>query len=141
MRRVTVVGAGAAGLCAAFAAAKAGAAVTVLEGGDRIGGTTALSGGNGWFPANRHVPDDTPEAGLAYLRALSLGDSDDEMLQVFAREAGPIRRAAGARDAGGLAVDPLRRLPRRVRGWARAGRPDARAAADRPAAPRRRDGP
>jgi len=70
MRRVTVVGAGAAGLCAAFAAAKAGAAVTVVEGGDRIGGTTALSGGNGWFPANRHVPDDTPEPWLERLRNL-----------------------------------------------------------------------
>ena len=89
MRRVTVVGAGAAGLCAAWAAAKGGAQVTLLECGDRIGGTTALSGGNGWFPGNRHVPDDSPELGLAYLRALSLGDSDDAVLQVFAREAGP----------------------------------------------------
>ena len=66
-----------------------------------IGGTTALSGGNGWFPANRHVPDDTPEQGLAYLRALSLGDSDDALLQVFAREAGPVGRADRARDAAG----------------------------------------
>lgn len=77
-----------AGLCAAFAAAKAGGRVTVMEVSERIGGTTALSGGNGWFPANRHVPDDTPEAALAYLRELSLGDADDELLQVFAREAG-----------------------------------------------------
>ena len=58
--------------------------------GDRIGGTTALSGGNGWFPANRHIPDDTPEAALAYLRALSLGDADDGMLQVFTQEAGSV---------------------------------------------------
>lgn len=89
MRRVAVVGAGAAGVCAAFAAAKAGAQVTLYEVGDRIGGTTALSGGNGWFPGNRHVPDDSPELGLAYLRALSLGDADDAVLEVFAREAGP----------------------------------------------------
>jgi 3-oxosteroid 1-dehydrogenase len=128
MRRVTVVGAGAAGLCAAFAAAKAGAAVTVVEGGDRIGGTTALSGGNGWFPANRHIPDDTPEAGLAYLRSLSLGDSDDDMLQVFAREAGPVTERLerdtpvawqsipyadyhaefeGGREQGGRTLEPL----------------------------------
>jgi len=90
VREVTVVGSGVAGLCAALAAAKAGARVTLVEGGERIGGTTALSGGIGWFPANRHVPDDTPEQGLAYLRALSLGDSDDALLRVFAREAGPV---------------------------------------------------
>ena len=90
MRRVTVAGAGVAGLCAALAAAKAGARVTLVEAGERIGGTTALSGGIGWFPANRHVPDDTPEQGLAYLRALALGDTDDALLQVFAREAGPV---------------------------------------------------
>jgi len=90
VRRVTVAGAGVAGLCAALAAAKAGARVTLVEAGERIGGTTALSGGIGWFPANRHVPDDTPEQGLAYLRALALGDTDDALLQVFAREAGPV---------------------------------------------------
>ena len=88
MRRVSVVGAGVAGLCAAFSAARAGARVTVHEAGDRIGGTTALSGGNAWFPANTHIPDDSPELALAYLRALALGDADDELLQVFAREAG-----------------------------------------------------
>ena len=135
MRRVTVVGAGAAGLCAAFAAAKSGAKVTVLESGDRIGGTTALSGGNGWFPGNRHVPDDSPELGLAYLRALSLGDSDDAVLQVFAREAGPsverIERETpvswqsiayadyhaefeGGREQGGRTLEPLPIDPRRT---------------------------
>lgn len=128
MRHVTVVGAGAAGLCAAWAAAKSGAKVTVLESGDRIGGTTALSGGNGWFPGNRHVPDDSPELGLAYLRAISLGDSDDAVLHVFAREAGPsverIERETpvswqsipycdyhaefeGGREQGGRTLEPL----------------------------------
>ena len=128
MRRVTVVGAGAAGLCAAFAAAKAGAQVTILEAGEKIGGTTALSGGNGWFPGNRHVPDDTPELGLAYLRALSLGDADDTMLRVFTEEAGPsverIERETpvtwqsiayadyhaefeGGREQGGRTLEPL----------------------------------
>ena len=90
MRRVTVLGSGVAGLCAALAAARAGARVTVVEANEHVGGTTALSGGIGWFPANRHVPDDTPEQGLAYLRALALGDTDDALLQVFAHEAGAV---------------------------------------------------
>jgi 3-oxosteroid 1-dehydrogenase len=87
MRTVAVIGSGAAGLSAALAARLGGADVTVYERGERLGGTTALSGGNGWFPANRFLPDDTPELALAYLRAISLGDANDELLQVFVREA------------------------------------------------------
>lgn len=84
---VTVVGSGAAGLSAALAARLAGAAVTVLERSELLGGTTALSGGNAWLPANRFIPDDTPELALAYLRALSLGDADDHLLETFAQGA------------------------------------------------------
>jgi succinate dehydrogenase/fumarate reductase flavoprotein subunit len=87
MKTVAVIGSGAGGLSAALAARKSGAHVTVYERGERLGGTTALSGGNGWFPANRFLDDDTPELALAYLRAVSLGDADDAMLEVFAREA------------------------------------------------------
>ena len=87
MTQVTVVGAGTAGLAAALAASQAGADVTVLERGERIGGTTALSGGVAWLPANDRT-DDTPEQALAYLRALALGDVVDELVEVFAREAG-----------------------------------------------------
>ena len=89
MTHVAVVGGGAAGLAAAWSAARAGAHVTLLEGYERLGGTTALSGGNAWLPGNDHTPDDTAEAGLTYLRELALGDANDEMLEVFAREAGP----------------------------------------------------
>ena len=87
MTTVAVIGSGAAGLVAALAAAKNGATVTVYERDELCGGTTALSGGNAWLPANHHLPDDTPEAGLAYLRSLGLGDSDDELLQVFVHAA------------------------------------------------------
>lgn len=96
MRRVAVIGSGAAGLSAALAARLGGADVTVYERGERLGGTTALSGGNGWFPANRFVEDDTPELALSYLRAISLGDADDALLQVFVREA---RNAVGFLEA------------------------------------------
>jgi len=45
-RRVLVIGGGAAGLCAAIAAARAGAAVTLLEAGPRVG-RKILASGNG----------------------------------------------------------------------------------------------
>jgi 3-oxosteroid 1-dehydrogenase len=89
MKSVAVVGSGAAGLAAALRARMEGASVTVYEKHERVGGTTALSGGNAWLPANRFLDDDTPALGLAYLRALALGDPDDALLEVFTREAGP----------------------------------------------------
>ncbi|HEX5193016.1 MAG TPA: FAD-dependent oxidoreductase [Solirubrobacteraceae bacterium] len=89
MKHVAVIGSGASGLAAAFAAAQGGARVSVYEAHDKLGGTTALSGGNAWLPAHAALEDDTPELALAYLRKLALGDADDEMLEVFAREAGP----------------------------------------------------
>ena len=63
--------------------------MTVYEREPKFGGTTALSGGNAWLPGHAGLPDDSAELGLTYLRELSLGDADDELLQVFAREAGP----------------------------------------------------
>ncbi len=88
-RSVAVIGSGAAGLAAALAAANGGARVTVYERGDLLGGTTALSGANAWLPAHDGLSDDSPEQAATYLRALAVGDSDDELIEVFAREAGP----------------------------------------------------
>lgn len=87
MKRVAVIGSGAAGMAAALAAAQGGARVTLYEAHDKLGGTTALSGGNAWLPAHGALEDDSPEKALAYLRALSLGDADDGLLQVFVHEA------------------------------------------------------
>jgi aspartate oxidase len=89
MKTVAVIGSGASGLAAALAAAEGGARVTVYEQDHKLGGTTALSGGNAWLPAHEGLEDDSPELALSYLRQLALGDADDELLQVFAREAGP----------------------------------------------------
>jgi hypothetical protein len=95
MKTVAVIGSGAAGLAAAFAAAQGGARVTIYEQEDRLGGTTALSGGNAWLPAHAELEDDSPELALTYLRGLSLGDADDALLQVFTRESGPTAARLG----------------------------------------------
>jgi succinate dehydrogenase/fumarate reductase flavoprotein subunit len=74
---VAVLGSGAAGLTAALVAAVEGAKVAVFEKAELLGGTTALSGGTVWIPANRPAREagveDSREMGLAYLASLSLG--------------------------------------------------------------------
>jgi fumarate reductase flavoprotein subunit len=66
---VIVIGAGGAGLCAAIAAADAGARVALLEAGRRIGGSTALAGGF------------VLAAGTAQQRALGIEDSPEAMVE------------------------------------------------------------
>jgi succinate dehydrogenase/fumarate reductase flavoprotein subunit len=92
VKTVAVVGAGAAGLAAAHAAARAGARVTLHERHRQVGGTTALSGGVAWLPGNDRADDDVEDA-LAYMRSLALGDVEPELVEVFVRES----RATAAR--------------------------------------------
>ncbi|GAA1661207.1 FAD-dependent oxidoreductase [Fodinicola feengrottensis] len=82
---VVVVGSGAAGLCAALAAAVAGAAVTVLEGSPKWGGATAVSGGQVWAPGNHHTADN-PEDALTYVLGRTQGRSP-AMAAAFVRAA------------------------------------------------------
>lgn len=74
---VIVVGSGAAGLTAAFTAARASASVCVLERDAVVGGTTALSGGWMWLPGN------------ALARAKGMADSVEEARTYLASETGP----------------------------------------------------
>ena len=71
---VIVIGSGAGGLTAAITAAKAGLQVTLLEATPVFGGTTALSGGGVWIPANHHQPElgvsDSRAEAATYLRAV-----------------------------------------------------------------------
>ncbi|MEY4237942.1 MAG: hypothetical protein RL339_543 [Pseudomonadota bacterium] len=91
-RKVIVLGTGGAGLTAAIAAHDSGAAVTVFEKHDQVGGTTAWSGGMIWVPNNRHEQrlgvEDSREKALTYLMSLSHGLIDQAMAEAFL-DAGP----------------------------------------------------
>lgn len=84
---VVVLGTGSAGLTAALSAAAAGAAVEVFEKAATVGGTTAVSGGVVWIPAHNRCPDVelTESDALQYLRAQSLGQMDDDLVETFVR--------------------------------------------------------
>jgi 3-oxosteroid 1-dehydrogenase len=84
---VIVLGTGAAGLTAALAAHGHGADVLVLEKADKVGGTSAWSGGMIWIPCNHHMTaagiDDSREDALTYLSALSHDLIDPELAEAF----------------------------------------------------------
>jgi succinate dehydrogenase/fumarate reductase flavoprotein subunit len=83
---VIVVGAGAAGLTAACKAAVDGASVLLLEQADVVGGTTAISGGMIWIPANAKMRAiaqiDTLDNARTYLEAV-LPPGDRQRLNAF----------------------------------------------------------
>ncbi len=105
---VVVAGSGAAGLTAALAAAVAGADVLVVERGERLGGTTALSGGRVWVPGN-HLQGagaaDSPQAAAAYLDGL-FSDRYRPMTEVFLRTAPEMARFVERHSAHRFAACP-----------------------------------
>lgn len=91
---VVVVGSGAAGLAAAVAAASAGGHVVLLERSATVGGTTALSGGVAWLPANPYAdqPDSVDDA-LRYLGEIALGDVQPDLVETFVRDSARVAEA------------------------------------------------
>lgn len=89
---VLVLGTGAAGLTAAIAAHEHGAKVGVLEKSDRVGGTTAWSGGMIWIPNTPHQKaagrSDSREEALTYIGALSNGLISEDLAAAYV-DAGP----------------------------------------------------
>ena len=89
---VVVLGTGAAALTAAIRAAADGATVGLFEKADKVGGTSAWSGGMVWIPNNPHmaelgIEDSTDEA-LTYLMSLSQGLIDADLARALL-DAGP----------------------------------------------------
>ena len=84
---VLVLGSGGAGLTAAIAAHEAGARVSLYEKGDRVGGTTAWSGGMIWIPNNHHEAalgvEDSREKALTYLMSMSHGLMQQPLIEAF----------------------------------------------------------
>ena len=72
---VIIVGSGAAGVACAIVSANEGLRVLVLEKSCYLGGTTALSGGGVWVPANSLMraagQSDTSKSALSYLQAVA----------------------------------------------------------------------
>src|SRR3546814_10174411 len=68
-----IIGSGAASICAALVARHAGKRPLILEKTDKVGGSTAMSGGVVWIPNNplelAAGVDDTPEKARTYLDA------------------------------------------------------------------------
>jgi succinate dehydrogenase/fumarate reductase flavoprotein subunit len=93
---VVVAGSGGAGLTAAILAHDNGARVAVLERSDKIGGTTAVSGGALWVPVNGHMADveaqDSREEALAYCKRLSAGSSSGDLVETFVDVAAQMAR-------------------------------------------------
>lgn len=87
---VVVVGSGGGAMTAAHLAAKQGLSTVVVERTDKVGGTSAYSGGACWLPGTQvqqrlGVPDST-ESARTYLTAL-LDEVDTDKLEAFLAEA------------------------------------------------------
>jgi succinate dehydrogenase/fumarate reductase flavoprotein subunit len=84
---IVVVGAGAAGLTAAAVAATEGRRVLLVEQAPRVGGTTAISGGMVWLPANHKMAEagraDSREAARLYLQHTVPPAADPAPLETF----------------------------------------------------------
>jgi succinate dehydrogenase/fumarate reductase flavoprotein subunit len=115
---VVVVGAGAAGLCAAVTAAEAGASVLIAEAADAAGGASQFSAGlimaaGTRFQRERGI-EDSPEALLHEYLALNRWSVETGVARRLAEEAGPTVEWLADRGAGvsGLYFSGDDRVPR-----------------------------
>jgi succinate dehydrogenase/fumarate reductase flavoprotein subunit len=88
---VIVLGAGAGGMTAAAVAAAEGLRVLLIEKTPLIGGTTAISGGMAWMPANSKMAElgiaDTVDQARLYLRHAMGGHFNESLIATFLESA------------------------------------------------------
>lgn len=105
---VLIIGAGASGLTAALAAHDSGAKVTVIEKGEKLGGTAAISGGIVWVPDNPEMQakgiSDNREDALAYFRSLDHGEMNADTLEAFVDQGTKALEFLNAQDAADLNI-------------------------------------
>lgn len=100
---VIVVGSGASGLAAALTAAHAGLEVAIVEKTPLIGGTSAVSGGSIWAPANRWMGasgiKDSRDAAHQYLIANAMADTEEKvaLIEAFLDQVHPMLELVSAR--------------------------------------------
>jgi 3-oxosteroid 1-dehydrogenase len=119
---VVVLGSGAAALAAALTVAVAGLSVIILEKTEWIGGTSAMSGGMTWAPANPVAAaaglQDTPEEAMAYMRAAAPPGwqaTEDRLWEAQVHNSGPmigfLQRHSPLRFTIADVPDPMMELP------------------------------
>jgi len=110
---VIVIGAGAGGMTAACVAAAEGLATLLIEKADRVGGTTSVSGGMVWVPANAKMRaaglTDSLEKARLYLSHTVPGDFNRELRETFLTRASEAIEYLEARTA--LALKPVTFYP------------------------------
>ncbi|OLL28316.1 succinate dehydrogenase [Burkholderia sp. SRS-W-2-2016] len=108
-----VVGAGAAGLAAASVAAVRGHRVLLVEATGKIGGTTAISGGMVWIPANHKMNEaglaDNAAAARRYLEQTVPGAAHDARMRAYLTHGDAAIRYLEAHTE--LKLQPVRRYP------------------------------
>ena len=81
-----VVGSGAGALAAAVRALDHGLGVTVIEKSAFWGGTSAISGGALWLPANGGLAGDDPRIAAGYMRSCIGAGVDEERLEAYIQQ-------------------------------------------------------
>ena len=110
---LVVVGAGAGGMTAAAVAAAEGLRVLLVEASPLVGGTTAISGGMVWLPANHKMAEaglgDSLEAARSYLSHVVPPGGGDAMLDTFLGRSDEALRYLESRTQ--LRLQPVVRYP------------------------------
>ena len=110
---IVVVGSGAAGLTAAAVAANEGQRVLLVDSAPLVGGTSAISGGMVWVPANHLMAEaglpDSLDAARRYLDAIAPAGGEAAVREAFLSRGDEALRYLQARTA--LRLQPVLRYP------------------------------